>query len=95
MSRPRLIETQKGGIHSSRIKCMGVQLTQKNWQELANSLKDVEEHPPREQKYWMLSYIFQYISVQWWMLLYIFQEMGELLPVNLCYLTSLHLIQEL
>ena len=36
----------KGGVHSSRIKCKGVQLTQKNWQELANFLKIVEEHPP-------------------------------------------------
>ena len=37
----------------------------------------------REQKYWMRSYIFQYISVQWWMLLNIFLEMGELLQVNM------------
>ena len=43
----------------------------------------------------MLSYIFEYISVKWWMLPYIFQEMGELLSVNLCYLTPLHLIREL
>ena len=43
----------------------------------------------------MLSYIFQYISVQWWMIPYILQEMGELLPVNFCFLTPLHLIREL
>ena len=49
---------QRGGVHSSRIKCKGVQVTQKNWQEIANFLKNVEEHPHREQKYWMLSYIF-------------------------------------
>ena len=76
----------KGGVHSSRIKCKGVQLTQKNWHKLANFLKNVEEHPPREQKCWMFSYIFQDISVQWWMLPYIFQEMGQLLPVILCYI---------
>ena len=85
----------KGGVHSSRIKCKGVQITQINWQELANFLKNVEEHPSREPKYWMLTAIFQYVSVQKWMLLYIFQEMGELLSVNLCYLTPLHLIREL
>ena len=51
----------KGGVHSSRIKCKGVQITQINWQELANFLKNVEEHPSREPKYWMLTYIFQYV----------------------------------
>ena len=30
-------------------------------------------------KYWILSNIFQYVSVQYWMLLYIFQEIGKLL----------------
>ena len=52
------------GAHSSHIKCNGVQLTQINWQELANFLKKVEEHPFREPQYWMLSYIFHYVSVQ-------------------------------
>ena len=35
----------KGGIHSSRITCKGVQLTKKNWQELAHFLKNVGEDP--------------------------------------------------
>ena len=55
---------KKGGVHSSLIKCKGVQITQINWQELANLLKNVEEHPSREPKHWMLTYIFQYVSVQ-------------------------------
>ena len=54
----------KVGVHSSHIKCKDVQLTQINWKELANILKNVVEHPSRETKYWMLSNIFQYFSVQ-------------------------------
>ena len=37
----------KGGVHSSRIKCKNVQLTQKTG-TIANFLKNVEEHPPNK-----------------------------------------------
>ena len=70
---------QKGRVHSSHIKYKGVLLTQINWKELANFLKNVEKHPSREPKY---------VSALLWMLLYIYQEMDKLLPVNLCYFNT-------
>ena len=48
----------KGGVHRSRIKCKVVQLSQINWQELVNFLKNVVEHPFIELKNWMLFHIF-------------------------------------
>ena len=52
------------GVIVPVLNAKGVQLIKINWQELPNFLKNVEEHPPKDSRYWMLSYIFQYVSVQ-------------------------------
>ena len=45
------LKFQRGGVHSSRIKCKGVQFTQINWQDLKNLLKtrliSIESQPKK------------------------------------------------
>ena len=85
---------RREGFIVSLLNVKVVQLTQKNCKELANFFKDVEEHPSRETKYWMLSYIFQYFSVVLDAPLH-FSGNGQAFTSLSGLLNTLHLILEL
>ena len=77
----KILSPKKGGDHSSRIKCKGVQLTKKNWQELAHFLKNVGEDPSLYRNKLKNVREHPILLFSGWMLLNIFKGICELLPV--------------